>query len=293
MSTATATTASAADRSAVPPKPSLGYRALRWWREHVIGIIAVLVLVYLFIPIAVVAVLSFNKPAGKYNTAWNEFSLDAWKNICGVPGVCSSFVTSIEIGLIATAVATVLGTMISFALVRHRFRGREATNLLIFLPMATPEVVMGASLLALFLNLKLPLGFWTVTIAHIMFTISFIVVTVKARLQGLDPRLEQAAQDLYASPRETFRYVTFPLVLPGIMGAALLGFSLSFDDFIISFFNAGTLVTFPIYIWGAAQRGIPVQVNALATLVFAIALVIVLGGQYLNHRRRKKLEAAV
>jgi spermidine/putrescine transport system permease protein len=273
----------------LPPRPSAGFRAWRWLREHIVGIVAVLVLVYLFVPIAVVAVLSFNKPAGKYNTAWNEFSLDAWKNICGVPGVCSSFATSIQIGLIATAVATVLGTMISFALVRHRFRGRNTTNLLIFLPMATPEVVMGASLLALFLNLRFPLGFWTVVIAHIMFTISFIVVTVKARLQGLDPRLEQAAADLYADPRATFRYVTFPLVLPGIMGAALLGFSLSFDDFIISYFNAGTLVTFPIYIWGAAQRGIPVQVNALATLVFALALVVVLGGQFLNYRRRKKL----
>jgi len=150
---------------------------------------------------------------------------------------------------------------------------------------------MGASLLALFLNMRFPLGFGTVMVAHIMFIISFVVVTVKARLQGLDPRLEEAARDLYADPRSTFRYVTFPLVLPGILGAALLGFSLSFDDFIISYFNAGTLVTFPIFIWGAAQRGIPVQVNALATLVFLIALAIVLGGQYINHRRRRKLEA--
>jgi spermidine/putrescine transport system permease protein len=179
--------------------------------------------------------------------------------------------------------------MIAFALVRYRFRGRSTTNLLIFLPMATPEVVMGSSLLALFLNLRFPLGQWTVIIAHIMFIISFVVVTVKARLQGLDPRLEEAARDLYADPKSTFRYVTLPLVAPGIAGAALLGFSLSFDDFIISYFNAGTLVTFPIFIWGAAQRGIPVQVNALATMVFVIALLIVLGSQLVNHRRRKKL----
>ena len=149
---------------------------------------------------------------------------------------------------------------------------------------------MGASLLALFLNLRFPLGQATVTIAHIMFIISFVVVTVKARLQGMDPRLEEAARDLYAGPRQVFRYVTFPLVLPGILGAALLGFSLSFDDFIISFFNAGTLVTFPIYIWGAAQRGIPVQVNALATIVFLVALAIVLTAQFVNHRRRQALE---
>jgi spermidine/putrescine transport system permease protein len=200
-------------------------------------------------------------------------------------------VTSLEIGLVSTLVATLLGTMIAFALVRYRFRGRSTTNLIIFLPMATPEVVMGSSLLALFLNLKFPLGTVTVAIAHIMFIISFVVVTVKARLQGLDPRLEEAARDLYASPRATFRYVTFPLVLPGIIGAALLGFSLSFDDFIISFFNAGTLVTFPIYIWGAAQRGIPPQVNALATLVFVIALLIVLTSQFIQYRRRKALAA--
>lgn len=265
---------------------------MRWLRKNLIPIIGILVLIYLFVPIAVVAILSFNKPEGKFNVSWNEFSLEAWQNICGVPGVCGSFVTSIQIGLIATFFGTILGTMIAFALVRYRFRGRATTNLLIFLPMATPEVVLGSSLLALFLNLAFPLGFWTVTIAHIMFIISFVVVTVKARLQGMDPRLEEAARDLYASPRATFRYVTFPLVLPGILGAALLGFALSFDDYIISAFNAGTLVTFPIYIWGAAQRGIPVQVNALATLVFVIALVTVVSAQVIGARKRRKLESS-
>jgi spermidine/putrescine transport system permease protein len=265
---------------------------MRWLRKNLVSIIGVLVLVYLFVPISVVIALSFNKPEGKFNLSWNTFSLDAWTNLCGVPGVCSSFVTSVQIGIVSTLVATLLGTLIAFALVRYRFRGRSTTNLLIFLPMATPEVVMGSSLLALFLNLRLPLGSVTVGIAHIMFIISFVVVTVKARLQGLDPRLEEAARDLYASPRATFRYVTFPLVLPGIIGAALLGFSLSFDDFIISFFNAGTLVTFPIYIWGAAQRGIPPQVNALATLVFVAALVIVLAAQFVQYRRRKAMDAA-
>ncbi|MDP2288405.1 MAG: ABC transporter permease [Actinomycetota bacterium] len=264
---------------------------MRWIRRNIIGAIAILVLVYLFIPIAVVIAFSFNKPESKFNLTWNEFSLDAWTQICGVPGVCDSFLTSVQIGLITTLIATVLGTMIAFALVRYRFRGRSSTNLLIFMPMATPEVVMGASLLALFLNLRFPLGTVTVMIAHIMFIISFVVVAVKARLQGMDPKLEEAARDLYAGPSATFRYVTFPLVLPGIIGAALLGFSLSFDDFIISFFNAGTLVTFPIYIWGAAQRGIPPQVNALASLVFLSALAIVLGAQLYSWRRRRALAA--
>jgi spermidine/putrescine transport system permease protein len=262
---------------------------MRWIRKHLIGAIAILVLVYLFLPIAVVIAFSFNNPVGKYNLAWNEFSFEAWTQICGVPGVCSSFVTSIQIGLISTTFATILGTLIAFALVRYRFKGRSSTNLLIFMPMATPEIVMGSSLLALFLNLSFPLGSVTVMIAHIMFIISFIVVAVKARLQGMDPRLEEAARDLYASPSATFRYVTFPLVLPGIIGAALLGFSLSFDDFIISFFNSGTLVTFPIYIWGAAQRGIPPQVNALASLVFVSALLIVLGAQLISWRKRRAL----
>lgn len=265
---------------------------MRWLRKNLIAIVGILVLIYLFIPIAVIAIMSFNKPEGKFNISWNQFSVQAWQNLCGVPGVCDSFMVSIQIGLISTIVATIFGTMIAFALVRYRFRGRSSTNLLIFLPMATPEVVMGSSLLALFLNLRFPLGEVTIIIAHIMFIISFVVVTVKARLQGLDPRLEEAARDLYADPRATFRYVTFPLVLPGIIGAALLGFALSFDDFIISFFNAGTLVTFPIYIWGAAQRGIPVQVNALATLVFLVALAIVLTSQFVSYRRRRALEAA-
>lgn len=266
---------------------------MRWIRRHFIGFIAILVLVYLFVPIAVVAVLSFNNPEGKYNTRWNEFSVDAWTNICGVPGVCDSFVISVQIGIISTLIATILGSMIAFGLVRYRFKGRSSTNLLIFLPMATPEVVMGASLLALFLNLRFPLGEITIIIAHIMFTISFVVVAVKARLQGMDPGLEEAARDLYAGPGATFRFVTFPLAAPGIAGAALLGFSLSFDDFIISFFNAGTVVTFPIYIWGAAQRGIPVQVNALATLVFVIAFSIVLISQLVGNRRRTMLEKGI
>ncbi len=262
---------------------------MRWIRQRLLGVVAVVVLIYLFIPIAVVAILSFNKPASKFNTSWNQFSLDAWTNICGVPGVCDSFLVSIRIGIVSTIVATIFGTMIAFALVRYRFRGRTTTNLLIFLPMATPEVVMGASLLALFLNLRFPLGQTTIIIAHIMFIISFVVVAVKARLQGMDPRLEEASRDLYAGPGATFRFVTFPLVAPGIAGAALLGFALSFDDFIISFFNAGTVVTFPIYIWGAAQRGIPVQVNVLATMVFIIALTIVLTSQFISQRRRKSL----
>ena len=263
-------------------------KATRWFSRNLIRIYAVIGFAYLFLPIIYTFVFSFNR-SKKSNLVWVGFTFNNWLNPCGAPDVCNALGNSLKIGVLATFFATVLGTLMAFAMGRYAFKGRSVVNILIFLPMATPEVVLGASLLALYLNLKLPLGFWTILIAHIMFTISFIVVAVKARLQGMDPRLEEAAQDLYASPWQTFRFVTFPLVLPGILGAALLGFSLSFDDFIISNFASGTTVTFPIFIWGAAQRGIPVQVYALATLVFTLALVGTVLGQIVSSRRRRKL----
>jgi spermidine/putrescine transport system permease protein len=281
-------TASQEPRDYVRKKPGVVSRSLRWVREHIVAIAAFLALIYLFLPIAIVVIFSFNKPEGRQNVVWNEFSLDAWLNICRDPTICDSVGVSLQIAFVSTLFATLLGTLISFALVRHRFRGRSATNLLIFLPMATPEVVLGASLLALFLNLGAPLGFGTIVIAHIMFCISFVVVTVKARLAGLDPRLEQAAADLYADERATFRYITLPLVMPGIVSAALLAFSLSFDDFIITNFNNGTTVTFPLYVWGAAQRGIPPQVNVIGSIMFFSALFIVVIAQVVGAARRKK-----
>jgi spermidine/putrescine transport system permease protein len=205
--------------------------------------------------------------------------------MCGVAGMCQAVGLSLKIGVLSTIVATTLGSMIAFAITRHFFRGRTPTNLLIFLPMATPEVVMGSSLLALFINLNVSLGFTTILIAHIMFNISFVVVTVKARLQGLDRRLEQAAMDLYANEWQTFRRITFPLVFPGILAAALLAFSLSFDDFIITNFNSGNTITFPMFVWGAAQRGIPAQINVVGSLMFFAALVIALVGTSVGRRR--------
>lgn len=278
--------------TAPPARESGGRRTWRWIREHTLALITGLALIYMFLPVAVVIAFSFNKPAGRQNTQWNQFSLDAWRNICRDPTICESVGVSISIAVLATLVGTLFGTLIAFALVRHHFRGRSTTNLLVFLPMATPEVVLGSSLLALFLNMywgnwQMPLGFWTILIAHIMFVISFVVVAVKARLSGLDPRLEQAAMDLYADERATFRYITLPLVAPGIAGAALLAFSLSFDDFIITNFNSGSTVTFPMYIWGAAQRGIPPQVNVIASIMFLAALVIVLVAQLANAKRRR------
>ena len=244
---------------------------MSWLRRNLVMIVALLVLVYLFVPIAYTIAFSFND-AGRSNLVWQGFTTKNWTNPCGAPEVCSALVNSLKIGLLATVAATALGTMVAFALARHRFRGRSATNLLIFLPMATPEVVLGAALLSLFLNIGLEPGFWTIVIAHVMFCVSFVVVTVKARLAGLDPRIEQAAMDLYADEWQTFRRVTLPLAAPGILAAALLSFALSFDDFIITNFNSGSTITFPMFVWGAAQRGVPVQVNVIGTAFFLIAV---------------------
>jgi spermidine/putrescine transport system permease protein len=256
-------------------------------REKTLLVFSVLIIVYLLLPLAVIILLSFNKPKGRQNTSWNEFSLDAWTNICRDQSICSAFSTSIKIGILVTVISTIIGTLISFALIRHRYRGRGSTSLLIFLPLATPEVILGASLLALFLNIFIPLGFWTILLAQITFTISFVVVVVNARLAGMDSKLEQAAMDLYATPFQTFRYVTFPLALPGIMAAALLSFSLSFDDYIVTVFNSGRVVTFPIYIWSAAQRGIPPQVNVIASLMFLGSLLLVLVASLISKNRRE------
>jgi spermidine/putrescine transport system permease protein len=286
MATTTAPTRSGAGTGGRPPGPRRRRGPITWLREHVIVIAATLAFIYLLLPNLVVIAFSFNKPNGRYNYTWNRFSTDAWTNICGTPGICDSLKLSLKIGIAATIGATVLGTLMAFALGRHRFRGRSQTNLLIFMPMATPEVVMGSSLLTLFLNLKIPLGATAILIAHIMFCVSFVVVTVKARIAGLDPRLEQAAADLYANELQAFWRITFPLVAPGIAAGALLAFSLSFDDYIITNFNATTSsITFPMYVWGAAQRGTPVQINVIGTLMFVLALVAVISGQLLGRRR--------
>jgi spermidine/putrescine transport system permease protein len=261
----------------------------RWVSEHVVMAVALLVLGYMFLPIFFVVLMSFNAPVSRLNYEFQAFTWDNWLHPCAPAGMCASVVKSIEIGFLVTLFATILGTLVAFALVRHRFRGRAATSLLIFLPMATPEVVMGSSLLALFTTAGLAgsLGFWSILVAHIMFCLSFVVVTVKARLAGLDSRYEQAAMDLYANEWQTFWRITFPLVFPGILAAALLAFSLSFDDFIVTNFNHGNTITFPMFVWGANQRGIPPQVNVVGTAMFAIALALVLGGGILQRRRER------
>jgi len=266
--------------------------AWRWLREHGVNIVAGLVVVYMLIPIAVIFVFSFNDPAGRYNFTWVGFTLSHWGNAFGIPELTSALVTSLKLALLATLISTAIGTLMALALVRHQFLGRRAANILIVIPMATPEVVMGSALLSFFLILNAPpLGFQTLLIAHVMFCISFVVVVVRSRLIGFDRNLEEAARDLGATPLQTFRLVTLPLIMPGILGAAMLAFALSIDDFVISNFNSGTTVTFPLYIFGAAQRGIPVEVNVIAMILFG-ATVAAMGFVTWQQQRAEKMTKA-
>jgi spermidine/putrescine transport system permease protein len=233
-------------------------------------------------------VFSFND-ARRTNIVWRGFTFDNWLTVCEAPTVCESFGNSIVVAVVATVMATTLGTMIAIALVRYRFRFRSATTLLLFLPMATPEVVLGAGLAAQFLTAGVEKGLGTVILAHTMFCVSFVVVTVRARVATLDPALEEAGRDLYASPAQVFWRITFPLLIPGITAAALLSFALSFDDFIITNFNAGPDVTFPRYVYTAAARGIPPQANVIASAVFFLAIALVLVSQVGGALKRRRL----
>jgi spermidine/putrescine transport system permease protein len=257
-------------------------------KRHVLTLYSALFFAYLMLPIVVVAVFSFNNPPGKFNYTWYGFTWDNWRYWNGVPGIQSAIVLSLEIALVASLIATALGTMIALALVRYTFRTRAATNILIFLPLSTPEIVLGASLLTLFLHFTfVTFGFWTILIAHVMFCISFAVVTVKARLIGFDRHLEEAAMDLGANEWTTFQKVTFPMVMPAILAAYLLCFAISVDDFVVTYFNAGSSVTFPIYVWGAARIGAPPQVNVIGTAIFMIAISAALANVLVQTRRAK------
>jgi spermidine/putrescine transport system permease protein len=269
------------------PRESRLSRTWAFVRHHALTVYAVLAFAYLMLPIGIVIAFSFNNPKGRFNYVWSGFTLDNWKHWDGVPGLRSAILLSLEIALLASLLATALGTLIALALVRYRFRGRGATNLLIFLPLSTPEIVLGASLLTLFLNLTIVFGFWTILIAHIMFCISFAVVTVKARLIGFDRHLEEAAMDLGANEWTTFRKVTLPLIAPAILASLLLCFAISIDDFVVTYFNAGSRTTFPLFVWGAARVGAPPQVNVIGTAIFLVAVIGMVANVLLQMRRER------
>ena len=282
-----------AESAPVRSRPSAAARTWRFVKHHALTVYAVLVCLYLMLPIAVVILFSFNAPAGRFNYVWQGFTFDNWLNWNSVLGIQDAVVTSLQVGLLATLVATVLGTLMALGIVRHQFRGRATSNLLVFLPMSTPEIVLGASLLTLFLNTTtiFQLGFSTIFIAHVMFIVSFIVVTVKARLIGFDRHLEEAAMDLGANELTTFRKVTLPLIAPAMLAAALLGFALSIDDFVITYFNAGGTQTFPVFVWGIARVSVPPQVNVVASAIFLVAIAIALANVIWQYRQARRTGA--
>jgi spermidine/putrescine transport system permease protein len=263
-------------------------RVVDRWSLIVYTLLAV---VYLLLPIAVIIAFSFNDPSGKSNVVWQGFTVKYWLDPFGPQGLGDAVILSLVIAFLSTAIATALGTLIALALERYRFRGKGLMNALIFVPMATPEIIMGASLLTMFVSIGsppfFPLNFLTILIAHVMFNISYVVVTVRARLAGFPRHLEEAAMDLFANEWQTFWRVTFPLILPGIVAAALLAFSLSIDDFVVTNFTSGNTQTFPMYIYAASRIGIPVQVNVIGTSIFLIAVGAVALTTLAGRRRQR------
>jgi len=271
--------ATAAVVTSSPRQNGLGARVRRLADRYLLFSYTSLAVIYLLLPVAIIILFSFNNPSGRRNFVWQEFSIDAWLHPFAVPGLASAVGLSLLIAAVSTVAATVIGTLMALALVRYEFRGKRATDSLIFLPMATPEIVMGASLLTLFVSLGgppfFPLSVVTILIAHILFNISYVVVTVRARLAGFPRHLEEAAMDLGANEWQTFWRVTFPLILPGIIAAALLAFSLSIDDFVITNFTAGQTQTFPMFIYAQAKVGVPVQVYVIGSVIFLVAVISV------------------
>jgi len=256
-----------------------------------LNVYAALALLYLLVPVAIILLFSFNDTKSRFNFLWNGFTLEHWKDPFKFQDLTDALVTSLQVAALTTLVATALGTLMALALVRYQFRGRAGTNLFIFIPLATPEVVLGASLLSLFISIGTARGFATIVIAHIMFSVSFVVVTVRSRLIGFDRSIEEAAQDLGASGYQTFFRVTLPLIAPAILAGALLSFALSVDDFVITYFNSGSEVTFPVFVWGAARVGAPPQVNVMGTAIFVVALSLMLVNVLLQRRRESQVRA--
>jgi len=255
------------------------------WGDLVLRIVAGLVLLYLFLPIFVIILFSFNDPKGKFNYSWQGFTLKNWANPFKFPALTDALKLSLNVAAVSTAIAVVLGTLVAIALVRQRFRGQTAVDTFLVIPLTAPEVVLGAALLTLFLDFGWATGYATILIAHVAFEISFIAMTVRARVRGFDWTLEDASMDLGASPARTFFKVTLPLIIPGIIAAAMLSFALSLDDFIITYFVSGSTVTYPLYVNAAVKASVPPQINVLATAILVISLIL-LGVGTLYRRKR-------
>jgi spermidine/putrescine transport system permease protein len=295
-------TAAAANRAGAPVvrEPGGARSFASWVNDRLVPLFTALAIFYLLAPILVMIAFSFNDPPGKFNFIWGNFSLGAWGNPFGRLGLQQALVNSLLVAFVSTVVATTLGTLVALALTRYEFRGNRAISALIFVPMATPEIVMGASLLTLFVGTAFdpwksltggalfPLGIQTILVAHIMFNISYVIVTVRARMAGFDRRLEEAAMDLGANEWATFWKVTFPLIFPGIMAAALLAFSLSIDDFIITNFTSGTSNTFPVWVWASIRNNLPPQIHVIGTAIFMLAISLVVTSTVLQNRSARQ-----
>jgi spermidine/putrescine transport system permease protein len=258
----------------------------RPWGTYALYVVTVLGFLYLFIPLITIAVFSFNDPSGRFNIEWEGFTLQNWLHPFAAGDYTDAFVVSLQVAFVACTIATVLGALIALALARYRILGGTMLNLLLILPLTTPEIVFGASLFTLFFNQGVGRGFWTIVIAHTMFCLSFVALTVKARIRGLDWSLEDAAADLGSPPLRTFFKVTFPLIIPGVVAAFLLSLALSIDDYIITSFIAGNVSTFPKEIFDSSKVEILPQVHVLATLIMVIAIAILVLGTIAGNRRR-------
>jgi spermidine/putrescine transport system permease protein len=257
------------------------------WGDILLRIVAGLVLLYLFLSIFVIVLFSFNSPKGKFNYTWQGFTLNNWLAPFKYPALTDAMKLSINVAAVSTLVALVLGSLVAIALVRQRWRGQQAVDTFLILPLTAPEVVMGAALLVLFLDLGWATGYTTIVLAHIAFEVSFIAMTVRARMRGFDWTLEDASMDLGANATRTFFKVTLPLIIPGIVAAGMLSFALSLDDFIITYFVSGSTVTYPLYVNAAVKAAVPPQINVLATAILVVSLVLLAVGTLY---RRKRIE---
>ncbi len=256
----------------------------------ILYIVTIFGFAYLAVPLVTIAVFTFNEPAGRFNTAWQGFTWDNWANAFESSDYLSAFGQSIKVALIACTIATVIGGLMSLAVARYRIQGGAAINMLLILPLTTPEIVMGASLFTLFFNQEVGRGFWTIVIAHTLFCVSFVALTVKARLRGLDWSLEDAAADLGSPPLRTFAKVTFPMIVPGIAAAFMLSLALSIDDYIITSFVAGNVSTYPREVFDSSRIEIPPQVHVIATMTMLAAISIIVASTIAGYRRDAKIK---
>jgi spermidine/putrescine transport system permease protein len=279
-----------ADRDAAVQAPA-GRRPRRRWGRVLLPVYSWLVVLYLVFPIAVMVAYSFNRVTTglpQVSFAWNGFTTQWYREWNNIPQLTSAFWLSIRLGLASALLSTVVGTLLALALVRYRpprFRGKALFEQVLFLNIAAPEIVLGASLLGLFVTISVARGFLTLLLAHVAFSIAYVTVTVRARMAGFDSSLEEAAQDLGAGPWVTFRKITLPLIMPGVLAGALMAFALSIDDFVTSNFVSGAAVPFPVWVYGATRVGIPPQVFVFGTAIFAVGILCAISSIFVGRKK--------